>query len=172
MHKGVSPEAQRIGRRDLSELSDVLITLNNVIYPGIDFLGVSLGLTSYVSGITCWVDCGSGQESLVLCCNPVVKGMATILYRSNPTVKLLLGSGEIFLGIVILNNFLECVYHEMDDVRGGAKVNLTRRATTMVVLSHEFIYTKTIQNTMARSTLSFTTNITFLSYSPHRLQKP
>ena len=42
LRKGVSQEVQWIDRRDISALGDVFITVNDVLCPGIDLLGVGL----------------------------------------------------------------------------------------------------------------------------------
>ena len=89
-----------------------------------------------------WEDCGSGQYSLVICQDPVVKGITTIMYRSNPEVKLLLGSGKICLSTTILNMVLECVCRELNDIRGSSKSNLIRRATAVGMLRQKVRCTK------------------------------
>ena len=66
---------------------------------------------------------------MVVCQGPLVKGITTILNRSNPAVKLLLGSGKLLLRIIILNVVLECVFYELNDIRGGPESNLIIRAT-------------------------------------------
>ena len=38
---------------------------------------------------------------MVICQDPVVKGITTIMNRSNPEVKLLLGYGKLLLSIII-----------------------------------------------------------------------
>ena len=83
---------------------------------------------------------------MVLCQDSVVKGITTILYMSNPAVKLLLGSGKLLLSIIILNMIPEYVFHELNDIRSSAKSNPTRRATTMVMLSQEVRYTNPEKN--------------------------
>ena len=91
----------------------------------------------HVAWIIFWEDRRSGQCSLVICQDPVVKGITTILNRSNPEVKLLLGSGNLLLSIIILNTVRERVYHELNDIRSSPKSNLIRRATTVVMLINE-----------------------------------
>ena len=54
-----------------------------------------------------------------------------------PAVKLLFGSGNLLLSIIILNVFIERVHHELNDIRGSPKYNLIRRATTAGMLINE-----------------------------------
>ena len=100
----------------------------------------------HVAWIICWEECRSGQYSLVICQEPVVKGITTILNRSNPAVKLLLGSGKLLLSIIILYVVLECVFYELNDIRGSPKSNLIRRATIVGMLIHEVRCTNPKQN--------------------------
>ena len=93
-----------------------------------------------------WEDCRSGQFSLIICQDPVVKGITTILNRSNTAVKLLLGSRKLPLSIIILYVVLECVFYELNDIRGSPKYNLTIRATTVVMLIYEVRCTNPKQN--------------------------
>ena len=83
---------------------------------------------------------------MVICQDSVVKGITTIMNRSNPEVKLLLGYGKLLLIIIILNVVLETVCHELNDIRGITKSNLIRRATTVVMLIHEGRCTNPKQN--------------------------
>ena len=112
VHKDVTQEVQWIDRWELSALGDVLFTVNGVLCTGIDLLGLRLNLLIlplirkeyihemvHVAWIICWEDCISGQCSLVICQDPVVKGIITILNRSNPAVRLLLGSGNFSLAL-------------------------------------------------------------------------
>ena len=100
----------------------------------------------HVAWIICWEDCRSGQCSLVIYQEPVVKGIITIMHRSNPAVKLLLDSGKLLLIIIILNMVLEYVYHELNNIRGSPKSNLIRRSTTMGMLIYEVRCTNPKQN--------------------------
>ena len=65
---------------------------------------------------------------------------------SNPAVKLILGSGKLLLSIMILNMVPEYVFNELNDIMSSDKSNLTRRATTMVMLNQEVRYTNPKQN--------------------------
>ena len=99
-----------------------------------------------VAGIIYWTDGGSRQDSLFLCQNLLVKGITTIIYRSNTLDMLLLSSGKLLIGIIISNKFIEFVYHGIYDTRGSEKFNLIRRATTMVMLIQEVRYTNPKKN--------------------------
>ena len=83
---------------------------------------------------------------MVICQDPVVKGTTTIMNRSNPEVRLLLGYGKLLLRIIILYVVLECVFYELNDIRGSPKSNLIRRATIVGMLIHEVRYTNPKQN--------------------------
>ena len=85
---------------------------------------------------------------MVICQEPVVKGITTIMNRSNPEVKLLLGYGKLLLSIIILNVVLENVFHELNDIRGIPKSNLIRRATIVGMLILEVRCTNPKQNTI------------------------
>ena len=83
---------------------------------------------------------------MVICQDLVVKGNTTILNRSNPAVKLLLGSGKLLLSIIILYVVLECVFYELNDIRGSPESTLIRRATTLEMLINEVRCTNPKQN--------------------------
>ena len=44
VQKGVTLEVQWVNRQDLISKSDVLITVNDVLCPGVDLLGIGIGL--------------------------------------------------------------------------------------------------------------------------------
>ena len=51
-----------------------------------------------------------------------------MLCRDKPVAALIIGDGEFFLCITVVNRFPEYLVHFMTGVRGGTKRNFTRKA--------------------------------------------
>ena len=67
-----------------------------------------------------------------------------MLMKSDPTARLIIGSGKVLLCIIIVERVLECAVCELDDVKDGLKVNLIVITPPMCILIKAVIGTNPI----------------------------
>ena len=67
------------------------------------------------------MDSGSGNVNLVICQNPVDKGITTMLIRSNPVETFILGAQKILLLIIVIDGAPQCLFSECTDAMFSTK---------------------------------------------------